>query len=180
MADLKISQLSNASLPLTGAEQVPLVQSGGTKKATVADFRSGGVLQVVSASYSTQTTSTSSTYADTGLTASITPKYSTSKILVLVNQAGVAKKGSGSNFNSANIRLLRNATSIATIAAGAGYTGTGIDNNIGACSAAFFDSPATTSAVTYKTQFASDQNVDGVVVQANSSVSTITLMEIAA
>jgi hypothetical protein len=180
MADLKISQLTNASLPLTGAEQVPLVQSGVTKKATVADFRSGGVLQVVSANYSTATTSTSSAYADTGLTASITPKYSTSKILVLVNQAGVLKKGISTSFNSVNIQLLRDSTTIAAIALGAAYTGTGIDNNIGTCSASYLDSPATTSSVTYKTQFAADQNVDGVIVQTNSAVSTITLVEIAA
>jgi hypothetical protein len=37
MSDLKISQLANATTPLTGSEQVPLVQSGATKKSTVAD-----------------------------------------------------------------------------------------------------------------------------------------------
>jgi len=180
MADKKISALSNASTPLTGAEQVPVVQSGTTVKTTVSDIRSGGVLQVVNATYATQTLSTSSTYADTGLTASITPKFSTSKILVLVNQNGVAKKSTSTSFNSVNIQLLRGASVLAKIAGGYGYTGTGIDNVSGQSSTCYLDSPATTSSTTYKTQFAADQNVDGVIVQNNSSVSTITLLEIAA
>lgn len=35
MADKKISQLTAATLPLGGTEELPLVQSGATKKATV-------------------------------------------------------------------------------------------------------------------------------------------------
>ena len=38
MSDVKISQLPAASTPLSGAEEVPLVQSGVTKKTTVADI----------------------------------------------------------------------------------------------------------------------------------------------
>lgn len=38
MADTKISAMSPASTPLTGAELVPLVQSGVNVKATVANF----------------------------------------------------------------------------------------------------------------------------------------------
>jgi hypothetical protein len=38
MADLKISQLTSATTPLAGTEQVPLVQSNATKKTTVNDL----------------------------------------------------------------------------------------------------------------------------------------------
>jgi len=38
MADKKISALTSATTPLTGAEQVPMVQSGTTKKSTVGDI----------------------------------------------------------------------------------------------------------------------------------------------
>lgn len=41
MADLKISQLSAATTPLAGTEVLPIVQSGSTKKVTVADLTSG-------------------------------------------------------------------------------------------------------------------------------------------
>jgi hypothetical protein len=43
MANKKISQLTSATTPLTGSEQVPLVQSSQTKKATTSDvFNYGG------------------------------------------------------------------------------------------------------------------------------------------
>lgn len=38
MADKKISALTSATTPLTGAEEVPMVQSGTTKKSTVNDI----------------------------------------------------------------------------------------------------------------------------------------------
>lgn len=38
MADLKISQLTSATTPLAGTEQVPLVQSSATRKTTVNDL----------------------------------------------------------------------------------------------------------------------------------------------
>ena len=38
MADQKISAMPNAATPLTGAELVPLVQSGGNVKTTIANF----------------------------------------------------------------------------------------------------------------------------------------------
>lgn len=48
MADIKISQLPAATTPLAGTEEVPLVQSGTTKKVTVANLRgtSSGVTAV--------------------------------------------------------------------------------------------------------------------------------------
>ena len=41
MADLKISQLTGATPPLTGTETVPLVQGGLTKKVSVANLTAG-------------------------------------------------------------------------------------------------------------------------------------------
>lgn len=180
MADKKISQLNNATTPLAGTEVLPIVQSSSTVKTTISDVRSGGVLQVVSANYSTATTSSSNAYADTGLTVTITPKFTTSKILVFVSQNGVYKNAVGSSFSSVNLRLVRGATELAVFGPGVAYTGTGIENNIGSCSLSYLDTPNTTSATSYKTQFASDQNVNAVSVQTNSAASSITVMEIAA
>jgi len=140
----------------------------------------GTVLQVVNATYATEVSSSSSTYADTGLTASITPTSSSSKILILVNQNGVYKAGTGTSFNGCSIQLLRNSTVLAKIADSYAYTGSLIDNISGQCSSSYLDSPATTSSVSYKTQFMATQNTASVKVQAGSAVSTITLLEIAA
>lgn len=42
MADTKISAMTAATLPLTGAELVPIVQSGDNKKTTVGDIMAFG------------------------------------------------------------------------------------------------------------------------------------------
>jgi hypothetical protein len=46
MAEIKISQLPAATTPLAGTEEVPLVQSGTTKKVTVTDLRGAAVTAV--------------------------------------------------------------------------------------------------------------------------------------
>lgn len=139
----------------------------------------GAVRQVVNATYSTQTTNATSTFADTGLSASITPTSSTSKILVLVDQAGLYKNSAG-NQSAVDIRLLRDSTSILSFVSAAGYTNSTAQNYVGNSGCCYLDSPATTSSVTYKTQFRNGDPSSLVGVQANSCSSTITLLEIAA
>jgi hypothetical protein len=141
-----------------------------------AALPTGSVLQVVNASTDGGASNNTSTPADTGLTLSITPTSATSKILVLVSQNGLAKNNNSYMF----INLLRNGSNISVIEGAAGYTGEGTSNYVGGTSLSYLDSPATTSAVTYKTQFYSVSGIASVVCQTNSSVSTITLMEIAA
>jgi hypothetical protein len=155
--------------------------NGLTFNNSTVQASAGQVLQVVNVSHGTETTNATSTFADTGLTATITPKFSTSKILVLITQAGCGKY---TNDTSLRLRLLRGASEITTIEDTAALTGTGTANYIGACSSNYLDSPATTSATTYKTQFASRANNSGVIVQAFGATSgytrsTMTLLEIA-
>ena len=142
----------------------------------------GKVLQVVNATYATIATTTSSTYADTGLTATITPTLNTSKILVLVSQNGIYKY---SGDAAGSIKLLRGATELARLEDIASYNGASGANAVGGISTSYLDSPATTSATTYKTTFANRSalgtfNVQAAYAGATYSVSTITLMEIGA
>ena len=134
------------------------------------------VLQVVNATSATETASSTGTYADTTLTATITPQSTSSKILVLVSQNGIFKSGN----TGVNLRLLRGATAISTFAVNAGLTSTTADNNIGGISLCYLDSPSTTSATTYKTQLFSSSGIAVAIVQYASTMSTITLMEISA
>jgi hypothetical protein len=162
--------------------------SDGTTQATsaivsgyvpYANLPAGSVLQVVYGQTGTQVLSSTSTMADTGLTASITPKFATSKVLVLVSQNGISKSNADAN-NTADLRLLRGATAIINFAGCMSQT-SATTLNVTAASTCFLDSPSTTSATTYKTQFASRNNTASVGVQfADASVSTITLLEIAA
>ena len=140
----------------------------------------GKVLQVVNASTETTTSSTSSTYADTGLSASITPSSASNKVLVLINQ--VMGKGNADNY--INLQLLRGATAIGgagDLAGNAGYTGNANYNYMGTgFSCSFLDSPNTTSSTTYKTQFKRNGAGSSTVsAQTDSGESYITLIEIA-
>jgi hypothetical protein len=136
----------------------------------------GKVLQVVSATYSTQISSTTNVLADTGLTASITPSSTSSKVLVLVNQNGAYKE----NNTYLKVTLNRGSTELIMIDTGAGYTDTTTFNHVGSLSTAYLDSPSTTSSTTYKTRFSSAGGGSSVFLQHNTSVSTMTLLEIGA
>ena len=139
--------------------------------------RAGNVLQVVYGTTSTIVQSSTSTYIDTGLSASITPSSTSSKILVIVDQNGCGK--SGDTFLQA--LLVRNTTNLIQFGYPAGFDNTTGYNVIGSMSCTYLDSPATTSSVTYKTTFSSSNNISFVQLQWNSLVaSTITLLEIAA
>jgi hypothetical protein len=152
-----------------------------------AALPTGSVLQVVSTTYSTAVLNTTSTLADTNLTATITPSSATSKILVLISQYIYIVSGINSaNANTGLVDTQRNGTSIFQT-----------DNTLGIKAQApsgdvnqifwylpifYLDSPATTSATTYKTQMAlsTTGGTNKITAQYNNKPSTITLMEIAA
>jgi hypothetical protein len=150
----------------------------GAAWVSVGGGGGGKVLQVVNATYSTQTTTTSTSFADTGLTATITPTSATSKVLVFVNQVG-CHRASGTN-GALQLKLLRGATDLVTFEKYLGYNAGTVEINAGSASTTYLDSPATTSATTYKTQLATDLASYTLAVQANGGTSTITLMEIGA
>jgi hypothetical protein len=157
---------------------LPAAQTTGNvlTAAYMNDLRgSFRILQVVNAGYSTGTTNATTTFAATGLSASITPQSSSSKILVLLNQAGVGRvSGNGSNV----IELRRGSTQLAT--QNAAYTNNTDTNMIGTASIIYLDSPSTTSATTYDSRFKADAASCSVIVQDGSSYSSITLLEVSA
>lgn len=151
----------------------------GLKWATPSAGGGGKVLQVVNATYNTAVSSSSATFADTGLTATITPTSATSKILVLVNQSGL-KKTAGAANTFLGVKLLRGSTTLVAFEDTATFTNSAQENRVGGAGTNYLDSPATTSATTYKTQFNSGAGTATVTVQENAAVSTITLLEIGA
>lgn len=151
----------------------------------------GKVLQVVYASYSTSTTSTSTTYTDSGLSATITPSKTSSKVMILTTQTLSVDRSAGGQYS--RLKLLRGATDILTIGGGTYQqmfgmevyaTGTTYLEIDGVVPVNYLDSPSTTSATTYKTQFACGQQPGGptvtTIAQRNSATSTMILLEIGA
>jgi len=110
----------------------------------------GAVLQVVSNTFNSYVTSTSNTLVDSGLTLSITPTSSTSKILVFFN---LGLQGGSDNSMTGRTVLLRNATTIHDLP-GVFIVGVQYPTVVTSmANANVLDSPATTSAITYKVQF---------------------------
>ena len=149
--------------------------------ATTTGFPAGSVLQVVQGKLSTAVAVTSLTAIDIGLSASVTPTSSNSKILVFCSiQSTINATGNGSWAGWYD--LLRGSTPIAdtsrqwTQSDAAGNQAVG-----GAMTIIWLDSPATTSSTTYKLQ-AYVGNASGTLTVNLNSIgeSTITLMEIAA
>jgi hypothetical protein len=135
----------------------------------------GAVLQVVHGATSTQVDTTSSSYVDTGLTATITPSSTSSNILAIYSPS-LYQAVAGSAIT---IQLVRGSTSIAVH----GYALFAASSQvIGLVTGTHLDSPATTSATTYKIQMkiggssSLSANYDD---SAGDTLSSITLMEIA-
>jgi hypothetical protein len=156
---------------------------------------SGKVLQVAQGVLSTKPSTSSTSFTDTGLTVSITPTSATSKILVMVT---IGSTGASNGYATLGLNLVRGSTTIAvgTVPASGTATTMGASNyasrvTLPSQSITYLDSPATTSATTYKVQFASLYSFNSPIVILNgtyddgglwaiSTYSTITVMEISA
>lgn len=136
----------------------------------------GSVLQVVTGNTSTGVTNNTATYVDSGLSATITPKSTSSRILVQVFQ--YYGKSNGNAENRVQVKLMRGSTDLINSGGLINYTATAI-YSINAFCMAHVDAPSTTSATTYKTQFMNPNGTAGVVAQYGDGTSTIVLMELA-
>lgn len=147
----------------------------------------GKVLQVVQGTTSTQTTIATTTYTDTGITATITPSSATSKILIMISAqtyTGLSSPNT-SSYVDHKARIMRDSTAILTNGLvhqleGSSSTMSLVTQN----SFVYLDSPSSTSAITYKLQAGRVSSVNQNIRYQDStnsgSTSTITLLEIGA
>ena len=168
---------------IDGTNGIDNIAAGAIQKS---DLPTGSVLQVVQATYSTETTTTSTSFVDTNLSAAITPTSASSKILVLVNMNAQSYVTSGNARDTGGtFKVVRNSTDIwgantVNFYIDGGVSATLSFNILNLWSVNYLDSPATTSATTYKVQF---KAISGRTIGINSSstaASVITLVEIAA
>ena len=152
-------------MPVTINGTSGLVTATTFSGSSLSGIDTGKVLQVVSAVKTGQSSTTSYTMSDTGLTASITPSATSSKILVQINHPyRIFRSGEYEGYGG--IDLLRDSTLIYEAAkrSGAGYTGIYVSIGTSASFASqsnthnltIMDSPSSTSSLTYKTQYAID------------------------
>ena len=138
---------------------------------------SGQVIQVVSATDSTQRTTTSTSFV-TGsntLSVSITPSSASNKIFIIVG----ANNRTSATYNV--FTVFRGATDLGAASnMGLGVTGGANDvaDSASTFGISFLDSPNTTSSTTYQLQFRTNNVAYNAVLNYNNSKSSITVMEI--
>jgi len=143
-----------------------------------ANLPTGSVLQVVNGTTLTPTSTSAGTYVQTNLTASITPKFATSKIVILCSWAIYYSNTGGYSFQT----LYRNNT---TNLGSGGITGlacmtNGFQANVDLQGNIMFtDSPATTSSTSY-TVWVRSAGTGTTIINDSNSTNSIVLMEIAA
>tara|TARA_R100001129_G_C5217051_1_gene218451 strand:- start:106 stop:675 length:570 start_codon:yes stop_codon:yes gene_type:complete len=185
---------------INGSGTVSGISAGGLPDGcvdadTLASGVGGKILQVVTATSTTHQSTTSYSWVDTNLSASITPSASSSKVYVLVQHAYRLLR-SGEYDVTAGIQLLRGSTVIQSSrerSGGGGKSNLVMGVSTSANSAYLgghyniqhLDSPNTTSSTTYKTQYAADWSTTINLNQADSvstalPYSVMTLMEVAA
>jgi hypothetical protein len=150
----------------------------------------GAVLQVVSATKTDTFSTTSTTFVDvTGLSLSITPASSSSKIYLSLT-VGTFDASTATELLA---RALRDSTPVGVGGADGSRSQAGLyrvnsaANRPGVAVWSFLDSPATSSSITYKIQvqtgagtaFLNRASTDGNNAATGRAASTITLMEIA-
>ena len=187
-----ITGISAGGLPddcITTAE----IAAGAVTRAKIG--YTGAILQVASTTKTDTFSTTNTAYTDiTGLSASITPTSSSSKILVF----GHVDVGSSADVLVA-LQIVRDSTAVGIADAAGSRVRAGFGRYLGTATTGsathsnvpfgFYDSPATTSSTTYKIQISS--NLAGTLLVNRGSVdtdaggiwrgsSTITVMEIAA
>jgi len=129
----------------------------------------GHVIQVVQGTLGTKATSASSSFVATGLSVSITPQSSTSKVLVTTSfMFSQAKTAASTQDNLKDFTIYRDSTNIAPHnstffrqqnsygASNISGGSAGYGEQCQVCHLEFLDSPSTTSAITYTLQYAND------------------------
>jgi hypothetical protein len=167
---------------------------GGSSSWIGAVSRSGGILQVVQAAKTDAFSTTSTTFTTvTGLSASITPRSTSSKILVMAQVShsfnNAASYGHFKVTRGGTDIYIGDAASNRTRAVFGGYSQSNQTVNLVSESIQYLDSPASTSTLTYRVE--TRRGADSATVWVNRSIgdgddansargaSSITLIEVA-
>jgi hypothetical protein len=168
--------------------QVLTSTGAGSPPAFEAAAAGGKVLQVVQGTKTSESSSTSTTFADISLSASITPS-ATSKVLIIATLNATGKAQSATD-SALGLRLVRGSTTVTNIDRIGSYAPDSSNHNwSGTTSISYLDSSHGgdgSTAITYKIQMANSGGAGGTVYVngqyfgVGDSMSTIILMEVGA
>ena len=157
-----------------------LISDAGTLKRIDASLIGGGgkVLQVITDTLTSEYTTSSNTFNDTGLTLDITPSATSSKILIIAHLGGMYSNTSTNKFI---FTCLRGSTNLGHTNYGFGFTAGFTDGRILVGDGfTFLDSPSSTSQLTYKVQGRSEDGSGSGQIAQNGATATLTCLEIGA
>lgn len=129
----------------------------------------------------TQLSTSATSYADSGLSATIQPSSTTNKILVVAFVPYYSVANSGSNFAGVDFAISRAASIVHTSTQRANIVANGVLG--GVWTAAYLDEPASVDSTQYKIQYKSPSTTNTSYVSSSGGTaakSTIVLLEIAA
>ena len=168
-----------SALVLTNATGLPASQLTGSQSIPKSTLPTGSILQVVQYVLYSSSSTASSTDLDTGLTVSITPSSSSSKVLIFLSAMLRATNTVPGNCYI-YLKLWRGAIGSGTLLFdGYPVVGAYVQEVRGVANQTIIDTPATTSAVTYRVSINSVY-ANTVYINSSTNPSTITVMEIAA
>lgn len=171
----KISPASGVAFTLGDSGDTFTVPSGATivNSGTATGFGGGLVLQVIRASTTTITATTSTSMVDiTNLTVNITPASTSNKVFVIMNVNGI--NAEASDISGVSLRIYQ-ASDVSGEVMNIGYGTTAQLNDSATLTA--LDSPSSTSELTYKGQ-CRNRVVANIQCNSSSDTSSITVMEI--
>ena len=141
----------------------------------------GHIIQTVHSTRNVESATSSSTFQDTNLEATITPKFATSKILVIFSLNGVSKESSNTNVKVQTVYNIAGGSDTGATSFGTrnAYTGGSDKIGIGSVSGSLLLDLDTTSAVEVKVQYASSGGTASAQIHETGATSTILLQEVA-
>jgi hypothetical protein len=136
----------------------------------------GKILQSVFATQTSNASTTSTSFVDTSLMGTITPTSATSKVFVLA--CGTLYHGVSAS--SAYATLVRGSTNLMGSEGGARIYGASTGDSLSPVCLSYMDTPAITSATTYKVQIRSSSGAATAVFGSNNAlIQSIVLFEVA-
>jgi len=146
-----------------------VLTSGGAGVAPTFQTAAGGggkVLQVVQTTATTTTSGIGTTFTSIGMSVSITPSATSSKILLMFSTGGY----SASNINAVRFRIKRDTTVVRLITRYG--LSSDLSNNIHLpIAVTYLDSPSTTSSITYSAEMATEDG-SGVTINGDGAAGT--------
>ena len=158
---MALTRINNQALPTLDHSKMP----------------SGSTLQVKTATLTSNAAYSTTSYVASGLKVSITPKYANSKILILCD-VGMANCHATSS-TEVSLTIYRDSTNLDTSSYGHFFRGANSNTGYAPISIMIYDSPNTTSEITYELYGKSGTSGQAVNGPHSSSQSQITVMEIA-